>query len=92
MIHQLIQRVELALSNAIQSAFNMDSEVFVTTWSLERHRVVAHLRRRMMKIVKKKIIFFLRKAMMKNSPSIHPWWAIKRGHLPAFASIPQLLK
>lgn len=54
MIHQLIQRVELALSNAIQSAFNMDSEVFVTTWSLERHRVVAHLRRRMMKIVKKK--------------------------------------
>nr|CAH7740479.1 unnamed protein product [Callosobruchus chinensis] len=42
-VDQLIESVELSLPNAVQSSLHVDAEVLVTTGSLQRHRVVAHL-------------------------------------------------
>jgi len=43
-IHQLIQRMELALPNAIQRPFHMNPEVLVASRSLQWYRVVTHLK------------------------------------------------
>lgn len=45
-IHQLVEGVELALADAIESTLHVDPEVLVPTWSFERHRVVPDLETR----------------------------------------------
>lgn len=41
--HQLVQRWELALPDAVQAALHVHAEVLVAARRLQRHREVAHL-------------------------------------------------
>lgn len=41
--HELVQRGELALADAVQAALHLHAEVLVAARRLQRHREVAHL-------------------------------------------------
>ena len=43
MIDELIQRVKFPLANTVEGSVDVDADMLVSAWCLQRHRIVSHL-------------------------------------------------